>query len=121
MPSMGAPHAPRAEIVPTRDRIPIGVSSTPTTTVSFARVALDDLLGRRRTPADPEAHLLAAEAWLCRAHDMGGNGGVSWGYSLRGGWRPSYPETSGYIATTFLRLARDRHPSYRQRALHILD
>jgi len=68
-----------------------------------------------------EAHLLAAEAWLCRAQDVSGNGGVSYGYSLRGGWRPSYPETSGYIATTFLRLAAQRHPSYRQRALRILE
>lgn len=121
MPSTGAVHAPQADIDPTRDRIAIGVGSAPTTAASFARVALDDLLGRRPAPADPEAHLLAAEAWLCRAQDVSGNGGVSYGYSLRGGWRPSYPETSGYIATTFLRLATLRHPCYRQRALRILE
>ena len=86
----------------------------------FARLALDDL--RRRTPpaASPEDRLLAAEAWLCRAHDAPGDGGVSWGYSLRGGWRASYPETSGYIATTFLRLARLRDPAYGERAERIL-
>jgi hypothetical protein len=67
-----------------------------------------------------ERHLLAAEAWLCRAHDANGDGGVSYGYSIRGGWRPSYPETSGYIATTFFRLARDRDPAYFQRALRIV-
>ena len=38
----------------------------------------------------------------------------------RGGWRPSYPETSGYIATTFFRLARDRDPSFLERAQRIL-
>ena len=70
--------------------------------LAFARVALAE---RRSTcdlrPAPAEHHLLAAEAWLCRAQDASGDGGVSYGYSLRGGWRPSYPETSGYIATTF--------------------
>ena len=118
---MVATHANRAEVATTRARRTMGVPSAPTTIASFARVALDDLLGRRPPRADAEAHLLAAEAWLCRAQDVSGDGGVSYGYSLRGGWRPSYPETSGYIATTFLRLARKRHPSYRQRALRILD
>ena len=118
---MGAANAARADIHPTRDRIAIGAPSAPTIAASFARVALDDLLKRRAGPADREAHLLAAEGWLCRAQDASGNGGVSYGYSLRGGWRPSYPETSGYIATTFLRLATQRHPSYRERALRILD
>jgi hypothetical protein len=118
---MVATHANRAEVVATRDRRTIGVPSAPATAASFARVVLDDLLGRRPPRADFETHLLAAEAWLCRAQDASGNGGVSYGYSLRGGWRPSYPETSGYIATTFLRLGRSRHPSYRQRALRILD
>jgi hypothetical protein len=90
--------------------------------VSFSRVALRDCrprpLGRT---AKLESHLLAAEAWLCRAQDASSDGGVSYGYSLRGGWRPSYPETSGYIATTFFRLARDRNaPVYTQRAHRIL-
>lgn len=70
--------------------------------------------------ASPEDRLLAAEAWLCRAQDASSDGGVSYGYSLRGGWRPSYPETSGYIATTFLRLARRRDPAYAERAARIL-
>ncbi len=86
---------------------------------SFVRVAFAD---RTRTTGVVAAdrHLLAAESWLCRAQDASPTGGVSYGYSLRGGWRPPYPETSGYIATTFLRLAEDRHPGYRDRALRIL-
>ena len=88
--------------------------------VGFARLTLQDLRGRARPAASIERSLLAAEAWLCRAQDASGDGGVSYGYSLRGGWRPSYPETSGYIATTFLRLARRRDPGYADRAERIL-
>lgn len=84
--------------------------------ISFARVAAADLAPRRPSGATAEAHLLAAEAWLCRAQDATPDGGVSYGYSIRGGWRPSYPETTGYIATTFLRLAETRDPAYRERA-----
>ena len=88
--------------------------------VGFGWLLLDDL--RRRTPlsASPEERLLAAEAWLCRAQDASADGGVSYGYTLRGGWAPPYPETSGYIATTFLRLARRRDATYEARALRIL-
>jgi hypothetical protein len=88
--------------------------------VGFVRLAIDDLRGRTLPTASLDSHLLAAEAWLCRAQDAAADGGVSYGYSLRGGWRPSYPETSGYIATTFLRLARRRDPAYRARAERIL-
>jgi uncharacterized protein YyaL (SSP411 family) len=87
---------------------------------TFARLAASDLLGARPRRDDPEAHLLAAEAWLRTAQDQGTDDGVSYGYSLRGGWRPSYRETSGYIATTFFNLARHRNDaSYRERALRI--
>src|SRR3979490_406025 len=86
----------------------------------FGRIAIGDFVGKHY-PGAPEDHLLAAEAWLCRAQDASSDGGVSYGYSLRGGWRPSYPETSGYIATTFFRLARDRNaPVYTERAHRIL-
>ena len=88
--------------------------------VSFARVAWRDRRRRAAALASTEQHLLAAESWLCRAHDFGGDGGVSYGYTLRGGWGPSYPETSGYIATTFFRLAADRHPDHARRAQRIL-
>ncbi len=97
-----------------------GANATLQPILAFTRVALRDR--RRSAPrgASAEQHLLAAEAWLCRAHDASPDGGVSYGYTLRDGWRPSYPETSGYIATTFFRLARDRDPAYAQRAQRIL-
>jgi myo-inositol-1(or 4)-monophosphatase len=88
--------------------------------LAFAQVARRDALAAPRAPESAERHLREAEAWLCRAHDASRDGGVSYGYSLRGGWRPSYPETSGYIATTFFRLARDRDPSFLERAQRIL-
>ena len=87
---------------------------------AFAQIARRDALAAPRRLEPAERHLREAEAWLCRAHDASADGGVSYGYSLRGGWRPSYPETSGYIATTFFRLARDRDPSYLERAQRIL-
>src|SRR5262245_52758711 len=31
-----------------------------------------------------------------------GGGGVSYGYDLRNGWQPPYPETTGYIVSTLL-------------------
>ncbi len=89
--------------------------------LAFAKAAVRDARGGRRALSTPERHLLAAEQWLCRAQDATPDGGISYGYSLRGGWRPSYPETSGYIATTFFRLARARDPAYADRAVRILD
>jgi len=91
-----------------------------TTLLTFTQLAAKDLLGVRPCTAGPEAHALAAEVWLQRAHDCSADDGVSYGYSLRGGWRPSYRETSGYIAATFFALARHRgDPAYRERALRV--
>ena len=85
---------------------------------AFARVAWRERKPMRLQSLD--RHLSEAEAWLCRAQDASHDGGVSYGYSVRGGWRPSYPETSGYIATTFMRLAQVRDAAYRERAQRIL-
>jgi Squalene-hopene cyclase C-terminal domain len=88
--------------------------------VTFSGLAVRDALGSRGRRDDPAAHLEAAEAWLKRAHGRCGDDGVSYGYSVRGGWRDSYRETSGYIATTFFNLARQRGDAeYRERALRI--
>jgi len=51
---------------------------------------------------------------------QGADDGVSYGYSVWGGWRPSYCETSGYIATTFFDLAgHSQHAELRDRAIRI--
>jgi hypothetical protein len=65
------------------------------------------LKGRRRSPMETGEHLAAAAAWLCRAQDATGCGGVARGFSLvhnrsfrQTGWQPAYPETTGYIIPT---------------------
>ncbi len=50
-------------------------------------------------------HLLAAASWLKRAQDATSDGGFVGRYNLRSGWSSSYPETTGYIIPTLLRLA----------------
>jgi hypothetical protein len=52
-----------------------------------------------------ERHLAEAVEWLKRAQDAGTDRGVSYGVDFGGTWLPSYPETTGYIIPTFLRLA----------------
>lgn len=80
--------------------------------------------GRRRAngaiaaTAPAGVHLRATIDWLCRAQDIGQDRGVSWAYRFRGGWWPSYPETTGYIVPTFFDYADfTREASYRNRAL----
>ncbi len=67
-----------------------------------------DAVGARAPRRDRDEHLQAAVAWLKRAVSATPDQGVSYGYSIRGGWRPSYRETSGYIAVTFFDLERHR-------------
>src|SRR5207302_1041282 len=75
--------------------------------------------------ADHAPHLTAALAWLCRAQDATGSGGISRGYSLvwdpyfeLRGWQPAYPETTGYIIPTLLVAARRLgRPDLKERAL----
>ena len=87
---------------------------------TFSGLVAREALGGSVQRDDPAVHLHAAEDWLKRAHDQNDDDGVSYGYSVRGGWRPSYRETSGYIATTFFELARQRNDAdYRERALRI--
>jgi hypothetical protein len=76
-----------------------------------------------------EPHLLAAIAWLVRAADASGDGGIARGFSLtwhpnflRSGWQPSYPETTGYIIPTLYaaagRLGRADLAARAERAAH---
>ena len=71
----------------------------------------------RRTLGKSEQHCRAAAAWLARAQDATGDGGVASHYSLGEGWASSYPETTGYIIPTFLELEKARQaPEWRDRA-----
>jgi len=71
---------------------------------------------------DPGLHLREAAAWLMRAQDFGSDRGVSYGARFGEGFLPSYPETTGYIISTFLDLAKHYNNSeYRQRAVEMGD
>ena len=77
-------------------------------------------------PNDPGLSRAVAEAaaWLCRAQDNSvyRDGGVARHYSLITGWGASYPETTGYIVPTMIRLADHlQEPGYRDRARRMLD
>jgi hypothetical protein len=83
------------------------------------RITKDLFLGPQGIEARSE-HLAAAISWLKLAHDMTPDNGVSWGYSLKGQWRNSYRETSGYIAVTFFDIAKQlKDEDSWQRALAI--
>jgi hypothetical protein len=74
-------------------------------------------------------YLNEAVDWLCRAQDAVEGGGVSYGYDLKTGWLPPYPETTGYIIPTFLKCAhlceansdQERAENLRQRARRMAD
>jgi hypothetical protein len=62
--------------------------------------------GHRGPAGSDENHLRAASAWLLAAQQAGGGGGYAHSYHLLHGWQPAYPETTGYIVPTLLRLYR---------------
>ncbi len=49
-------------------------------------------------------HLKLVGEWLLTAQSIHKDGGYAHSYSLTDGWAPSYPETSGYIIPTILKL-----------------
>jgi len=88
--------------------------------LTFSRIAISDKVF---TPvagsSDLSTHMQSTLDWLLRAHDQGNDDGVSYGFSLRGGWLPSYRETTGYILTTFYRAGRVmKRPELTERATH---
>jgi uncharacterized protein YyaL (SSP411 family) len=62
-------------------------------------------LYRGSADAGIDRHLQEAVEWLKRAQDAGADRGVSWGANFSGPFLESYPETTGYIIPTFLKLA----------------
>lgn len=71
---------------------------------------------------DVETHLRAAADWLRRAQDHGDDRGFSYGARLDGTFLASYPETTGYIIPTFLRLAEAwGDPDFERRAVEAGD
>jgi len=64
-------------------------------------------LGRKKT-FDDGVHLDAAMNWLRRSIEANKGAGSSHSFIIARGWRPAYPETTGYILKTFLRFAELR-------------
>jgi hypothetical protein len=74
-----------------------------------ARLLVEQLQDRPRNHSgySDDEHRSACSAWLERAQDATGNGGIAGRYRLDSGWSSAYPETTGYIIPTFLRLAAE--------------
>ncbi len=69
---------------------------------------------------DLDRHLHEAVEWLKRAQDSGADRGVSYGADFGGPLLDSYPETTGYIIPTFLKLADYyKDPSLVHRAIEM--
>lgn len=60
--------------------------------------------GEGRLESD-EKHLRRAAAWLLAAQRATGGGGYAHSYHLATGWKPPYPETTGYIVPSLRRLS----------------
>lgn len=93
------------------------------------RAVLRDVLGLGSRPPTPDADLVEAMGWLCRAQDAAGGGGVARSYTLRfmrrhgrRGWLAAYPETTGYIIPTFFDYAAlTGKEEFRRRALKMAE
>jgi len=89
---------------------------------SHLAVYISDLFRRHSDLGSDIRHLNSAVAWLKRAQDVTNDGGVSGVYSFSKGWRTSYPETTGYIIPTFLKLYQStKDGEYLQRASRMAD
>jgi hypothetical protein len=91
-----------------------------------AQLAHALLSGRTDLAAFPTAvddHLEAALAWILEARAQSSDGGIPAYYDLlRGRWRRSYPETTGYMIPTLLACAtRLDRPTLRPRALDLAN
>jgi len=72
--------------------------------------------------ADFKVALQWAMNWLCMAQDVAKEGGVSLGYDLRKGWEIAFPETTGYIVSTFFNYFYfTKDSTYQNRAIRMLE
>lgn len=69
------------------------------------RIRLGRLYHEAHAETNVEQHLQEAIEWLMRAQDAGEDRGISYGAEFGGPFLQSYPETTGYIIPTFLKLA----------------
>ena len=80
------------------------------------------ITSRSNVVASDDAALRGAAAWLARAQDATGDGGIAGRYRLASGWSSSYPETTGYTIPTLLTLADVLgDDGYRERAARCVE
>ena len=72
---------------------------------TLMKVILRDVFGVKYKQHTNKEHIEAAVGWLCRSQDEFEHGGSAGSYAFAGGWADPYPETSGYIISTFLNFA----------------
>lgn len=92
-------------MLPQRETSTARDTGLPSVGSSFAGRVFRDAVGAGSARRGRAEHFRSAVDWLKRAQAATADAGVSYGYSILGGWRPSYRETSGYIAVTFFDLA----------------
>jgi hypothetical protein len=70
-----------------------------------------------------QQYVQAAIDLLCHAQDTAKDGGVAGWFSFIKGWSPSYPETTGYIISTFFDFSQKSQEGekYRLRAFKMAD
>jgi hypothetical protein len=68
-------------------------------------VILRDIFKLSHKQFSNKMHLESAMLWLCRSQDRWESGGCAATFGFYSEWGPPYPETTGYIISTFLKYA----------------
>ena len=87
------------------------------------KLLMKDYLGLGKFQVQKNSvHLKEAAGWIIRAQDATPDRGVSSVFNFSKGWGASYPETTGYIISTFLDYAGfSGNDEYKYRALEMAD
>lgn len=89
---------------------------------SLFKVTIRHFFGVPLKIAQNRYHLESAMEWLSLSQDITGTGGSAASFGFESGWASPYPETSGYIISTFLRYASFvNDPDYIERAIRMGD
>jgi hypothetical protein len=88
--------------------------------VQMERFKLAGVYTSRHDNVDLDRHIREAADWIRRGQDHGSNRGVAYGTKFGEEFKESYPETTGYIIPTMLRLAQvTGDDDFRTRALEM--
>lgn len=89
---------------------------------SFLKVTVRHLFSAPLKISSNKDHMKSAVEWLCRSQDITGTGGSAASFGFESGWALPYPETTGYLISTFLRYASwVKDPAYVERAIRMGD